>query len=250
MLAIVHQGIAVPIFWVLLNKRGNSNTKERIALMQRFIKVFGKDSVKSILADREFVGNEWFTWLNQQNISFYIRIKKNTKIRNRSGESIQIQQMFRHLKYDETHNCNRKLTIFGVQIYISAMRLKDGELLIVASNDLAKNPIIHYAKRWEIETLFSCLKGRGFDLEATRLTKLNRVKKLVAIHAIAFCWAYYIGIWQHNRVPIKIKPHGRFEKSIFRLGLDLLQKALQEAFIFKKNTKILRYINMLVYHLI
>ncbi|MDR8201979.1 hypothetical protein ABPitt_20770, partial [Acinetobacter baumannii] len=35
MLAIVYRGIAIPILWTLLNKRGNSDTKERIALIQR-----------------------------------------------------------------------------------------------------------------------------------------------------------------------------------------------------------------------
>ena len=43
MLAIVYRGIAIPIVWTLLNKRGNSDTKERIALIQRFISIFGKD---------------------------------------------------------------------------------------------------------------------------------------------------------------------------------------------------------------
>ncbi len=33
-----------------------------------------------------------------------------------------------------------------------------------------------YALRWEIETLFSCLKGRGFNLENTRLTDLDEEK--------------------------------------------------------------------------
>ena len=40
MLAIVYRGIAIPIVWTLLNKRGNSDTKERIALIQRFISIF------------------------------------------------------------------------------------------------------------------------------------------------------------------------------------------------------------------
>ncbi|MEX7495381.1 IS30 family transposase (plasmid) [Acinetobacter baumannii] len=35
MLAIVYRGIAIPILWTLLNKRGNSDTKERIALIQK-----------------------------------------------------------------------------------------------------------------------------------------------------------------------------------------------------------------------
>ena len=46
MLAIVYRGIAIPIVWTLLNKRGNSDTKERIALIQRFISIF---LVKTVL---------------------------------------------------------------------------------------------------------------------------------------------------------------------------------------------------------
>lgn len=33
MLAIVYKGTAIPVYWILLDKRGNSNTRERIALM-------------------------------------------------------------------------------------------------------------------------------------------------------------------------------------------------------------------------
>jgi hypothetical protein len=45
MLAMVYKGIAIPIYWLLLNKRGNSNTRERIALLKRFIKHFGKTRI-------------------------------------------------------------------------------------------------------------------------------------------------------------------------------------------------------------
>ena len=48
MLAIVYRGIAIPIVWTLLNKRGNSDTKERITLIQRFISIFGKDRIVNI----------------------------------------------------------------------------------------------------------------------------------------------------------------------------------------------------------
>ncbi len=44
--------------------------------------------------------------------------------------------------------------------------------------------IMHYAGKFE--TLFSCLKGRGFNLENTRLTDPRRVKKLIAVLAISF----------------------------------------------------------------
>ena len=65
-----------PIVWTLLNKRGNSDTKERIALIQRFISIFGKDRIVNVFADREFIGEKWFTWLIENDINFCIRVKK------------------------------------------------------------------------------------------------------------------------------------------------------------------------------
>jgi hypothetical protein len=76
MLAVVYRGIAVPVLWTLLNKRGNSDTKERIALISRFISIFGCDRIQNLFADREFIGEQWFKWLIQKDINFCIRIKK------------------------------------------------------------------------------------------------------------------------------------------------------------------------------
>ena len=93
-----------------------------------------------------------------------------------------------------------------MKLYISALQLENGELLLVVSPQFNANAIQDYALRWEIETLFSCLKGRGFNLENTRLTDPRRVKKLIAVLAISFCWCYLTGEWQHDQKKvIKIK---------------------------------------------
>ena len=61
MLAVVYKGVAIPVYWLLLNKKGNSDTRERIAIMKRFIRQFGKERLLGILADREFY---WRTLVN------------------------------------------------------------------------------------------------------------------------------------------------------------------------------------------
>ena len=43
-LAVVYQGQAIPIYWLLLDKKGNSNCRERIALMKRF-SIFGSEKM-------------------------------------------------------------------------------------------------------------------------------------------------------------------------------------------------------------
>ena len=79
-------------------------------------------------------------------------------------------------------------------------QLPGGEYLIIRSSDASRVTTIlgDYKRRWEIEILFKALKGQGFDFAATHLTELDRIEKLLALLAIAFCWAHLLGEWLHE----------------------------------------------------
>jgi hypothetical protein len=237
-LAIVFKGTAIPIYWELLDKKGNSDTSERIALLQKFVGRFGKNCIAGILADREFIGGDWFKWLLEEKISFYIRTRNNTVTTNSRGLPIDIDALFYGLKLQEQRVIEGKRRIMGCELYLSGLRLADGELLIVATNELPDDAIKIYGLRWEIETLFGCLKGRGFNFEDTHVTDRDRIKKIFVLLAIAFCWAHKTGEWQHEITPIKIKKHGRPAVSLFRYGLDYITNAVMKVFyqpgLFKK----------------
>jgi hypothetical protein len=50
---------------------------------------------------------------------------------------------------------------------------------------------------------------------------------LLVVAVIAFCWAHRVGEWQHEQVKaIKVKKHQQLAKSIFRVGLDMINEAL------------------------
>ena len=55
-------------------------------------------------------------------------------------------------------------------VFVAALHLKTGELLIVVTNDAPEEALAIYAQRWQIETLFAALKTRGFNLEDHLLT--------------------------------------------------------------------------------
>ncbi len=57
-IAVVYHGVAFPLLFELLPKFGNSNTSERIELINRFIHLFGSESLDCLTADREFVGEK------------------------------------------------------------------------------------------------------------------------------------------------------------------------------------------------
>ncbi len=94
-LAIAFKGMAIPIYWGLLdNKGGNSNTPKRIAFVQKYINRFGKFCIAGILGDREFIGDDWFRWLLAEEISFHFRIKKNTVTTKARGLAVDIDALF------------------------------------------------------------------------------------------------------------------------------------------------------------
>lgn len=239
MLGVVYKGIAIPLYWQMLDKRGNTNHLERCELIERFIKQFGKDNLEMIVADREFVGEKWFNWLTNNHIPFAIRIKKNSKVKNHHGKLVQIKELLRHVSHQETYRHGRILTVDGCLVRVFAKRDKDYGLVIVATNQLETvDAMTSDAKRWEIETLFACLKGRGFNLEDTHLTHLDRVSKLVAVNALAFCWAYHVGIYKDKDKPLKrkLKSNARPQASLFALGLDVLIEGLRLVFFNNDKT--------------
>lgn len=221
---IVYQGVAFPIAWMLLPKTGNSNTQERIALMAQLLQRVDKALIKEIVADREFIGREWFGWLKAQDLCFAIRIKENATLPNGRGD-IALRHLFGDLLIHQQRILRKPRLVYGHHLYLSVIRLSD-EFVIVASNEKGRGALEAYKKRWGIEVLFAALKTRGFELEETHLIHLERIEKLVAILAIAFAWAHLVGEWIAQTQPLKIKKHGRKEKSFFRYGLDHLQYVL------------------------
>lgn len=226
MLSVVYKGIALPVLWRLLPSCGNSDTQERIALIKRFITLFGKEKMAGLLADREFIGDTWIGWLLKEKIPFCIRIKSNTITTNSQGLAVDINGLFYSLKPGEQHLLEGKRKLWKQRVYLSALRLSDGELLIVATDQLYEDPIGLYGKRWQIETLFGCLKSKGFSFEETHLTHPERIEKLLVLLTVAFCWAHKIGEWRHEEKAIGVKKHGRKLQSYFRYGLDYLRDIL------------------------
>ena len=146
---------------------------------------------------------------------------------DKHGKEMHVRSVFANLKPSKQRILRHRREVSGEWVWLSGSKLPSGELLIVASNHYTADPIDTYRLRWEIENLFQCLKGRGFHMEATHFTKPPRIKKMMALLAIGFCWAHKVGEWKEKAVkPLKVKQHGRKEQSIFRYGLDYLTDLL------------------------
>ncbi len=223
MLSVVYGGISIPLFWENLGRAGNSNTDQRIKLIQRYINAFGAEGVASLLGDREFIGKVWFRYLLDNGIHFYIRLKSDTKLPNAKGKLVKAKYLFQSVACGEM-KLIRDCEVWGLKLSLAVTREAGDLLKIIVTDNHPSDALAVYQLRQNIETLFGCLKTRGYRFEDTHLTDPAKINKLLVLLAIGFCWAYKMGEWKNENIEaIKIKAHGRRSVSIFRYGLDFLR---------------------------
>ena len=231
-LAVTYQGVAFPLLFRLLPKKGNSNTRERIDLMERYVTLFGKSSIDCLVADREFVGSLWIGWLNDNRIRYHVRIRENFWVHKPGdGSDFKAFWAFQNLAVGQSKCLYGIYLVNGQYCYLSAARMKncDGkpELQILLSFNRPEEAVETYKSRWQIETCFKSLKSSGFNVEDTHLADINRIERLFAILTIAFLWAYLVGIFKDRFIkPIRTLNNGRKAFSFFKYGLDTIASVL------------------------
>jgi hypothetical protein len=215
--------ITFPLFWSLLEHAGCSDASARIELLEKFNKTFGFKKIRSFIADREFIGQDWLDYLYYHQIPFFIRIKDNRLIELVQGKKKPLKVLFSHLRDQEEHSLSTQLNKLGLVIVGKKIQ---GEYLIVCSNTLNVDQVLTtYRKRWCIETCFRNMKRKGFNLENTQMSDILRLEKRMAIVAVAILFSTLVGI---NEQAAYKKTVNSPLYSIFTRGLRLLKVKLWE----------------------
>lgn len=206
-LGIAYCGIAPPIFWSVLNKAGQSNTAERIALMERLPRGLRRGT------DRRPAGRP------------RIRGRGGVPVAASATDFLPPAPQMRHpnpqpLEPEDPGRClvGRTQTrpslpaagaAFGLRgfAHLLALRLDDGELRILATFGAPQDQAIDaYADRWQAKTLFGCLKTRGFNFEDTHLGDAARLSNMRGLFTLAFAWTHRAGEQLRDRdLPISFK---------------------------------------------
>ncbi len=236
MLGVSYKNIAFPLMFRMLDKKGCSDMPERIELIKQYIAWFGKDTIDCLLADREFIGDKWLNFLNENYIRYYIRIRNNFKIYSYQKQTeIKAFWLFNNLKVGQLYHYPKIVMLHGQKCYLSGTKTIDRtgkmEFLVIVSFNKPEQAMTYYKQRWQIEMLFRGLKSSGFNIEDTHVTDLDRLEKLFSLTMIAFIWCYKIGDYLDENIrKIEIKTHGRRAVSVFKYGLDFLSKFLLTGF--------------------
>lgn len=226
MIVVRCRQITVPLYWEMLdNNSGNSNTDDRIKLLKKCIALLGS-RISLFLGDREFIGHKWLKYLKDQGVRFCVRVPKHHKVARQSGLDDHVSTVEGLLGGRESLRLSGCM-VDGIWGNLYVKRLKDDLLFLFGTARAEFLPQL-YKKRWRIECFFQNIKKRGFDLEATHLRDIEKLKKLVAMVCIAYAIVANMGLHHHRKVKtISIKNHGYKANSFSRKGINIVREGLR-----------------------
>ena len=188
-LAIVTRRFKVPLICSFFDHRGNSSTAQRIDLIERYLRIFEVSSIKALLADREFVGNEWINYLVEKTVPFVIRLREDMYIETDDEQRFQFREFFqgKHRRRGKWKGWISGMAhTSGSPLRFEGQKIKGDELVLVVTNIPAPvNALRLYRKRWGIECLFADAKTRGLNIEDTHMTDHSKLRTLLVLVAIA-----------------------------------------------------------------
>jgi len=201
--SIVFRGKAVPLYFSMRKYPKKKDVFNQIkmerAFMVRLRHCLSKEYNYVIVADRGFGNGRIINYCKEFNFSYVLRLDANLKI-GEKGEKLLNE--IKHSKSLEN-------------IYVPAwkdssniiIRHSSGKLWYLATDIdvLEREKIVTiYRRRFKIEKCFFDQKSNGFNIEKTRITKYDRVKRLIFCICIAQALMLFVGdILKHNHHTIK-----------------------------------------------
>lgn len=244
-LTVLVNDVAIPIYWKQLEKIGASSQDERKALMDEASSILDLNGM-TLLADREYIGKDWFNHLIIKGLNFVIRMKM--------GDYEQIVNAIGGRTYrNMLTRCQRKNKLVSKRIFLDQTPYRivmlpnpkpdadEPVMIFLTTLANAKHAAACYKHRWKIECLFKHLKTNGYNLEDIHLKHAGKTRLMLAIVVTAYILAVKEGWKRKNQIPLKEYADGTTfpAMSIFRAGLAFVIEKCHRLHIFLKYFQVL-----------
>jgi hypothetical protein len=200
MVSIIYERRAIPVYFTLLEKKGNSNLAQQQQVLLPVIELL-KDYKITVLGDREFCGVELGRWLLQeQKVNFSLRLKKN--------EYVELEQQIWFQLSDLGLTPGMSCYYQGVRVtktkgfggFNLAAKWKKNyrekysqETWFILTNlNSLSAATDSYVKRMGIEEMFRDFKRGGYNLEITRVSD-RRLISLVLLICLSYSLSTFVG---------------------------------------------------------
>ena len=242
----VWKNVFIPLMWIDLDKKGNSNIEERLALIDDFILVWKRSGSPMppllICGDREFIGDKWFMELDSRGAKFIFRLKENRAfhIYTKSGYSKNSKNL-RVLRRYMNRNGLKSLDVIIQDLYIFKFTAVKNDsptpeepyLYLITNLDDVEEAAELYRLRWKIECCFKHFKSNGFDLECMRLEGNFKTDLIFGVVSLLYVMAIKEGMAENEINPVRqITYKGKDKKSpaksTFKVGFAILRDKIRD----------------------
>ncbi|MGL6339281.1 MAG: IS4 family transposase, partial [Waterburya sp.] len=186
---------AIPLNWMLLDKKGNSNIVEQKRLLKSTLRLL-KGYQVVVIGDREFGNINLANWLSKQCCYYVLRTKSNKYIQQQGEDYRQLSSLglkpgksfyLKQVKFTKQLGMARVNIAFHWHRTTANKKKNEGWYLINNLSGL-KPTISAYKQRMGIEAMFKDCKSGGYNLEQCQ-GKDQRLGSLVLLIAIAYTCA-------------------------------------------------------------
>ena len=175
MASAIHLNRALPIFWILLDKKGTSDLREQQIVLRPVIKLFKAHKIV-IIGDREFHSVELAHWLHRQKVKFVFRQKKDTTFRQnrqrfKSLSQVEISPGMKQFLTNITLTQKKGFGRFNLAIYWKRKykgKQEQSPWYLLTNLPDCETALKIYGKRFGIEAMFKDCKTGGYNLEGSQ----------------------------------------------------------------------------------
>jgi hypothetical protein len=166
----IYKRRAIPLYFVLLERKGNSNLSEQTKLIADVISKLEKHKVVN-LGDREFCSVDLASWLRDKEVYFCLRLKKNNFVELESEIWCQLKHLglkpgrsfyLRGVKMTKSKQVEGFDLVAKWQKKRYGLTSEEG-LFILTNLGSLEMAITAYKKRFGIEEMFRDFKKGGYN---------------------------------------------------------------------------------------
>jgi hypothetical protein len=187
--AVPFRGRALPVAFLLLDGPKATHAEELRQLLIQVAAVLPAGRPVVVVADREFGNIPAIKVIRSFGWQFCLRFKQDTWLFDAQGRQWQARGAFPppggRRAWSELAVTLQRYGPLQVVIY---WHQGEQEPWILVSDLPAGQLVLSYRRRMRIDEMFSDLKQRGFDLEATRLRAPQRLRQLMGLLCLTYLW--------------------------------------------------------------
>ena len=184
--AMVYKGRAIPLYWVVHNRRGVSGMTDWQAVLTPAIEglrtsCWAQNKTVHLLADREFASPKLSEWLwETYRVGSTLRLKKSEYLQT-VDKSSPVKHYFSQLAPGQCRFLRQRRVTRSCQFHLNIAlwwgKGYDEPWALMTTNRNLPMTVSAYSRRFGIEPMFKDWKSNAFDIEATKVTQAKRISK-------------------------------------------------------------------------